>query len=120
LSANCPSEEGRPLGCTSVQFAEQDPLDSLNVRCYRQKERFGVDFLYPVERYSNALSQQQICPAADDLHPQSSRCANGGVVDNPVFIRGDEVRPASLVFMGGIVGVPWQDLAQDPTADVLK
>src|SRR5690606_10714195 len=119
--------DGLPLGCdgeTNYPPAPNDLTaphdDQLNMRCYRQKERFGLDFLYPVERYSNALTKQTICPLADDLDPASSRCANGGVVNNPVFVRGDEVRSDSLVFLGGIVGVPWQDLAQDPTADVLK
>ena len=126
--ANCPSEGGKALGCSegdgtygSLPNDETQPhWDDLNVRCFKQKERFGLDFLYPVERYANALTLRQICPFADDLNPQSSRCASGGVVSNPVFVRGDESRPESLVFLGGIVGVPWQDLAQDPNADVLR
>src|SRR5690606_27503512 len=120
--ANCPNEGGQALGCSendglyeTVTPGEPD-YDQINVRCFKQKERFGLDFLYPVERYANALTMRAICPFADDLNPQSSRCANGGVVSNPVFVRGDESRAESLVFMGGIVGVPWQDLAQDPNA----
>ena len=35
-------------------FNELD--DALNLRCYRQKERFGFDFLYPVRRYAYGLT----------------------------------------------------------------
>lgn len=100
-----------PSGQTGDFFEDQ-----INLRCYKQKQRFGIDFLYPVERYSNALSLDTICPTAPDLDP--AKCT-GAVVDNPVFTRTTggttETRPKSLVFLAGIVGVPWQDLALDPT-----
>jgi hypothetical protein len=91
--------------------------DQINLRCFKQKQRFGLDFLYPVERYANALSLAQICPTAPDLHPDN--CNAEAVVDNPVFtatVNGQLItRPQSLVFFAGILGVPWQDVAHDPT-----
>src|SRR5262249_37821522 len=44
----------------------------------------------------------------------------GELVDNPLFTdlnpndNDTNIRDASLVFIAGIVGVPWQDLARDP------
>jgi hypothetical protein len=109
-------------GCEVPTYPEPSNLqgdffeDQINLRCYKQKQRFGLDFLYPVERYSNALSLDTICPAAPDLNPEG---CPGTVVDNPVFTRqeadGLKTRPKSLVFFAGILGVPWQDLAIDPT-----
>ncbi|EYF06118.1 hypothetical protein [Chondromyces apiculatus] len=84
---------------------EEDPA---NLRCFEQKRRFGVDFLYPVDRYTKALTSRQI------------QNRKGELVDNPLFSDlggGDgrvNVRDPSLVFFAGIVGVPWQDIARDP------
>src|SRR5690606_26884337 len=63
----CPEEGGKPLGCSDPQYplpgdAIENHPDQLNVRCFKQKERFGLDFLYPVERYANALTMRTICP----------------------------------------------------------
>jgi hypothetical protein len=85
-----------------------DLEDSLNLRCYRQKQRFGLDFLQPVSRYVQALTNQYL--------------PNGKV--SPLFCRAPGVtgfacdapmRDLSWVMVAGIVGVPWQDLARDPS-----
>ncbi len=101
---------------------EPNQFDQINLRCFQQKRRFGVDYLYPVERYSRALSAPLICPFEDDLDPDG--CSDDQLVDNPLFddlnydpadpmsVRAPP-RPASLVFLAGIVGVPWQDVAVD-------
>src|SRR5690606_34173183 len=63
----------------------------------------------------------RICPFADDLDPESSRCPRGeGVADNPLFAAvevadGSAVRPPQWVVLAGLVGVPWQDLAIEPS-----
>jgi len=87
----------------------QDPAkdDALPLRCFEQKRRFGLDFLHPVRRYIDALSEARL----DD-----------GTL-NPVFCNKptDEtrtecarvLRDPSSIFLAGIVGVPWQDLAID-------
>jgi hypothetical protein len=86
--------------------------DAINLRCWDQKRRFGIDFLYPIERYTDALTSPQVT----DRH--------GNVEDNPIFSDLDpnddltEVRDERLVFVASIQGVPWQDIARrDSTGD---
>ncbi len=90
--------------------------DNINLRCFDQKRRFGIDFLWPIDRYLTGLTAQQV----------SDR--NGNVVQNPLFTDLDPsdsnstVRDAGLVFVAGIVGVPWQDIArqrEDGTPNLL-
>ncbi len=90
--------------------------DDINLRCYDQKRRFGIDFLYPVDRYVQAVTQTQVTNRFGD------------VVANPLFQDLDPdddnsaVRDPGLVFVAGIVGVPWQDIARqtdDGTPDLL-
>jgi hypothetical protein len=102
-------EAAPPKGCMALsadakcgtvpagqQYATQDSLhDSLNLRCFDQQARFGFDLLYPVERYSNALSNPKILNR------------EGALVDNPLLVG----RSATLVSVSTIVGAPWQDLA---------
>lgn len=92
-------------------------LDQDNLRCWHQKQRFGVDFLYPVERYANALTQSQLCLTRNDL--DTAQCGAGVVVPNPLYPTDTAgaltLRNPSMVFLMGILGVPWQDLAEDPT-----
>lgn len=96
--------------------------DSPNLRCYKQKKRFGIEYLYPVERYINALTQTYICPGRSD----AATTADCNEL-NPLFddlsttdpSKKKPPRPGSLIFLAGIVGVPWQDLAVDPNAATL-
>jgi hypothetical protein len=80
--------------------------DSLNLRCYDQVRRFGVSLLYPWQRYVEALNSPRIrlrSPSLDE-------------VTNPIYTPGADGTPArepGLVFLAGIVGVPWQDIADD-------
>jgi hypothetical protein len=78
-----------------------DPLDdNVNLRCFDQKRRFGIDFLYPIERYRAALTEGLVADR------------DGALVKNPLFAGG---RAKEDVFLIGIVGVPWQDIARrDP------
>ena len=101
-----------PAGCavdpacqSDAQNANRLPpeQDGQNLRCYQQKRRFGVDFLYPTQRYVNALTQFELCWNALDL--STDGCDQADVRPNPLFEGG---RLPSLVFLGGIVGVPWQ------------
>jgi hypothetical protein len=71
--------------------------DDLNVRCWDQKRRFGFDLLYPLDRYTDALTRQFVYDRSFDPVP------------NPIFAGGQ--RHPSQVILTGIVGVPWQDLA---------
>ncbi|HEY3667116.1 MAG TPA: hypothetical protein VGL19_13995, partial [Polyangiaceae bacterium] len=80
--------------------------DSTNLRCYNQKQRFGFDLLYETSRYVDGLT-----------HPTLPLQSNPNVsVTNPLFdAAGTNKAPRdpSLVFLAGIVGVPWQDVADD-------
>lgn len=89
-SANDPSCNMGPLTET------EDPL---NLRCFDQKRRFGIDFLYPVERYVGALTSPTVTKR------------DGSSAPNPIFAGG---RSPELVMLAGIVGVPWQDIAVAP------
>jgi hypothetical protein len=71
------------------------------LRCWQQKRRFGFDLLYPTTRYSDGLSRRVIRNRANQE------------VGNPLFAASDGKtgRDPGLVFLAGIVGVPWQDIA---------
>ncbi len=82
-----------------------ETMDPINLRAWDNKRRFGIDFLYPVDRYVQALTNVQVTNRAGDLVP------------NPIFSNLNPhsnagVRDSSLVFIAGIVGVPWQDIAR--------
>ncbi|MFO0591618.1 MAG: hypothetical protein U0441_28995 [Polyangiaceae bacterium] len=83
--------------------------DMYNLRCWDQKRRFGIDFLQPIERYRQGLTESTITDR------------NGATVPNPLFVDLDpsddnhDLRDPTMVILTGIVGVPWQDLARDPT-----
>ncbi|WP_237244232.1 MULTISPECIES: hypothetical protein [Sorangium] len=97
LDTACTGSDGFPARLS----AAEDPVNS---RCWDQKRRFGFDFLYPIERYTNALSSPYVTTRAGDLVP------------NPIFTHPDDgnirTRGPQHVIFTGIVGVPWQDLAR--------
>ncbi len=117
---SCAQNESSPLsGCAALsadancktipsgaQYATWDTLhDSLNLRCFRQHQRFGFDLLYDTSRYVDALK-----------NPTIALQSTGQRVTNPLYDPGDTnkaPRDPSLVFLAGIVGVPWQDIADD-------
>jgi hypothetical protein len=85
-----------------------DEYDPTNLRCFDQKRRFGIDFLYPLDRYTSALNKATVPNRAGDMVP------------NPLFPKPDgaagvhspRTADGGLVFLAGIVGVPWQDIAR--------
>jgi hypothetical protein len=102
--AGCPSTASDPE-CQLGDYPGD--LDSRYLRCFAQKRRFGRDFLQPIQRYVDGLTKLEV-PRQD-----------GALVPNPLLIAspGAAPRHPSLVFVAGIVGVPWQDLARDPSDD---
>jgi hypothetical protein len=100
-AVNCPPDDECEKSPTLT-----DAEDDINLRCFDQKRRFGVDFLYPIDRYITGLTSATVPNRQGDL------------VANPLFTDldpndGDHyVRDAGLVFLTGIVGVPWQDIAR--------
>jgi len=116
---SCAQQEGSPpSGCGALaddanckntngaKYAVWDaPHDSLNLRCYNQHQRFGFDLLYDTNRYVSALKSTTIALQS-----------TGQIVTNPLYDSSGTTkapRDPSLVFLAGIVGVPWQDIADD-------
>ncbi|MCC6647423.1 MAG: hypothetical protein IT374_17855 [Polyangiaceae bacterium] len=81
-------------GCGDVPKED----DYVGLRCWNQKRRFGVDMLYPVQKYAAGLSSGSVYDR------------NGYKVQNPLYKGGK--RTPEIVFFAGLVGVPWQDLAK--------
>jgi len=118
-----------PAGCEDPTCSMGTPRnqDQPNLRCFHQKQRFGFDFLYPTQRYVNALTQAQICTSRSDLAPDPTSCRDldgdkkPDIFDNPLFVGANGTtavpRDGSLIFLAGIVGVPWQDLKTDKRPD---
>jgi len=119
---SCAQQEsgGPPSGCqalsaddnckdvpTNGSYATWDTThDSLNLRCYNQHQRFGFDLLYDTNRYVSALKNTTI---ALQSNPSV-------IITNPLYDSTGSTKPPrdpSLVFLAGIVGVPWQDIADD-------
>jgi hypothetical protein len=102
--ASCGPLEADP-GCLPRFHDELN--DSITLRCWDQKRRFGVDFLQPIDRYVRGLTAPTV--------PNRS----GAMVPNPLFsdLTGGAApaRDPSLITAAGIIGVPWQDLARNPS-----
>jgi len=101
----CPNPQEDPKCVQALMQPREE--DRLNLRCWDNKRRFGLDFLYPTSRYVNGLTAHEV-PMRD-----------GSMVPNPLFAPSN-VYPglsprvgSSRVFLAGILGVPWQDIATD-------
>jgi hypothetical protein len=106
-------ESSPPAGCSALA---DDPVckttprwddggDAQNLRCFDQMRRFGFDLLYPTARYVQALTQPTLTLQSDGKTQ----------VPNPLFASAAGLiqRDASQIFLAAIVGVPWQDIADD-------
>jgi hypothetical protein len=80
--------------CDGPLSFEEDPV---HLRCWDQKRRFGIDFNHPLDRYVNGLVSTTVTDHA------------GNIVPNPLFFGG---RSPEMVYLVGLVGVPWQYLAR--------
>ncbi|NUO50925.1 MAG: hypothetical protein HOV80_18890 [Polyangiaceae bacterium] len=110
---------GVPLGCvpdpacgpdvgTSAAYTYTIAEDPKSLRCWEQKRRYGTDFLFPISRYVNALTLQDIDPRMRVLTGDT-----GYTVPNPLFAGG---RSPSDVHLLVLAGAPWQDVASDPSS----
>ncbi|HKY39799.1 MAG TPA: hypothetical protein VJN18_27865, partial [Polyangiaceae bacterium] len=105
-NANC-SAPSADVACQTAagNFLDGDAgEDDLNLRCWQQKRRFGFELLYPTSRYADGLRSRVV--------PKRS---TGEMVPNPLFTaaEGTASRDNGLVFLAGIIGVPWQDIADE-------
>jgi hypothetical protein len=100
IPEGCPAPSSDPACQAGAQLARDE--DPLNLRCLQNKRRYGYDFLYPISRYVDALTKFHVVRRSD-----------GMLVDNPLFatVPGVPRRNTGLVYLAGIVGVPWQDIA---------
>lgn len=115
-NSKCCRSCGQPPadGCDASNDVCDGPLaeidDKVNLRCFDQKRRFGIDFLNPISRYTDGLTQSKV------------NDRDGNLVANPIFSdlqpddNNNNIRDSSLVFVAGIVGVPWQDIARQNEA----
>ncbi len=98
--------------CATPNYTQAE--DHPNLKCFNQKQRYGANFLYPVQRYINAFTQIEIDPSRTDYAPADPANA----VTSPLFQdlsgQGGNIRSPDLVFVAGIVGVPWQKIARNP------
>ncbi len=136
-------ESSPPEGCSALsadpscelgQFSNAE--EHANLRCYEQERRFGIDFLHPTRRYVDALTNSFVygrpCAADADClaspqQPDGGTCVEvgGGArycrFANPLFSTSAVYpdlapRPDSRrIYLAGLVGVPWQDLATEAT-----
>ncbi|MEB2313277.1 MAG: hypothetical protein OZ921_12955 [Sorangiineae bacterium] len=123
--------QGVPQGCTADPVCTNKKTltpeeDSINLRCWDQKRRFGIatdpahpeaGMLYPTQRYSNALKSSIICPDNLDLVCRNGQQGQPNPIFSDIANTGRPVRGPDLVFLAGIVGVPWHDIATDDTRD---
>lgn len=103
------AEAAPPDGCASLtadpacqNATLDDESDHINMRCWNQKQRFGITSLHPTRRYVDGLTKS--------LVPDR----NGNMVENPLFLdpaTGQISRAQNMVMFVPIVGVPWQDVA---------
>jgi hypothetical protein len=96
-NANCAAPATDPACSSGTTFEIGSDEDDINLRCFDQRRRFGFDLLQPISRYTDGLTRQYQLDRA------------GNPVKNPIFAGG--MRHPSQVIYTGIVGVPWQDLA---------
>jgi hypothetical protein len=105
--AGCPPTESDPE-CLKGELSVEE--DTVKLRCFNQKQRYGVDFLYPVQRYIDGFTKPQVPNRRQELVPNplfaDLGCTPGTACVPP--------RDRGLVLVTGIVGVPWQDIAVDP------
>jgi hypothetical protein len=103
--SGCPPTQGDPQ-CDKGQLSMTE--DQPNLRCFNQKQRYGVEFLYPVQRYIDGFTHLQVPNRRGEPVPNPllhDFTCTGGPCAAP--------RDTSLVLVTGIIGVPWQDIAVD-------
>jgi len=117
-------QQAPPDGCTDtcerdsegrgVELALED--DRANVRCFQGQRRFGIDLLYPVSRYVDGLTETMIVDSQATTDPEDPvLAANPLLLGASVDPDERSPRPPERVFLAGIVGVPWQDIATPAT-----
>ncbi len=91
-------------GAYAIANGLRDPKqdDHANTRCYETQRRFGYDFLWDTERYVNGLTAMSVDKRSGGTAPNPLLTD----VNNPGYSR-----DLGIVFLGAIVGLPYQDIA---------
>ncbi len=94
--------QGQAAGCPSKESecGASTPGDELNLRCWDQKRRLGLDFMYPVARYVAGLKERTIPGGA----------VGQASFSNPLFI--DNTRSAEQVHFLTLGGAPPEYLTE--------
>jgi hypothetical protein len=114
--ANCSKDDGDGAGAGYVG----NRYDAPSLRCWQTKRRFGFDLLFPVSRYVDGLTQPMITNRGGKQVPNPLMSpVNDPDTGAPVPAYQNLVprSDSSLIYLAGIVGVPWQDLATSDTLD---
>jgi hypothetical protein len=90
---------GAPSGTVSALSAEADPI---NLRCWDEQRRFGEDWLFPMERYTRALTAPTVVTRS------------GASAPNPLL--GNDRTPDAISVLA-IAGVPWQLITRSAAED---
>jgi hypothetical protein len=107
-TCTAPASAGCADNTTDASCALSETLttneDAMNLRCFEQVQRFGIDLLYPTERYVEAIQGSTVTPRP-----------GGPTVPNPLYAAGPGGPPRSpaQVILMGLVGVPWQDISTE-------
>ncbi len=141
-TAACAKNPGDPACLSCAQLSAQDrakdpscqagayyaaDADSLNVRFFDMKRRFGVDPQYPIARYASGLSAAFVPKGSEEHDANGKYGAGQGSCTNPIFAaalpedgKGElckldkGTRTADSVFFAIIGGVPQELLHFDP------
>ncbi len=113
-------ENNVPAGCTvpagdmecqrgTFSLAEDHP----NLRCFQQKRRFGFDLLQPTSKYVQGLTSPMIYVLRNPDQNGDGTVNPRDQLPNPLYASptGVPQRDRSMVFLAGILGVPWQDVS---------
>src|SRR5690606_30138785 len=76
--------------------------DQMNLRCYDQENRLGADYLFPIDRYVDALQAPEV------------RGRAGTLIPNPLFMHGRTPDMVSVLLLTGVSASLLQDAAGIP------
>jgi hypothetical protein len=116
---NCSADDMDGNGAGYIGLKNNAP----NLRCWQTKRRFGFDLLFGIDRYVNGLTQRTVPNRAGQQVPNPLMSyVNDPDTGVPVPAYQNFVprSDSSRIYLAGVVGVPWQDLAtvesQDPAS----
>jgi hypothetical protein len=114
--ANCSADDGDGNGAGYIGVKN----NAANLRCWQTKRRFGFDLLFGIDRYVNGLTQPRVKDRQGNDRPNPlMSLVNDPTTGQPVpqYAGLSPRSDSSKIFLVGIIGVPWQDLATRDTLD---